>query len=123
MAKTHHEVIEEIDDKLLTLITKVDLTTLRSVVHENVIYTNENGEVFKGFAKLQINDANVLCFKTIDVIERSITVFNNVAIVNSFEKRTGKYLGLYFNSEYRLTRTWKFISNRWILIATSAVVF
>lgn len=123
MAKTHHEVIEAVDDKLLTLITKVDLTSLRTIIHENVIYTNENGEVFKGFAKLQINDANVLCFKTIDVIERSITVFNNVAIVNSFEKRTGKYLGLYFNSEYRLTRTWKFISNRWILIGTSAVVF
>lgn len=123
MAKTHHEVIEATDDKLLTLITKADLTTLRSIVHENVIYTNENGEIFKGFDKLQINDINVLCFKTIDVIERSITIFNNVAIVNSFEKRTGKYLGLSFNSEYRVTRTWKFISNRWILIATSAVVF
>lgn len=123
MAKTHHEVIEATDDKLLTLITKADLTTLRSIVHENVIYTNENGEIFKGFDKLQINDINVLCFKTIDVIERSITIFNNVAIVNSFKKRTGKYLGLSFNSEYRVTRTWKFISNRWILIATSAVVF
>ena len=123
MAKTHHEVIEATDDKLLTLITKADLTTLRSIVHENVIYTNENGEIFKGFDKLQINDINVLCFKTNDVIERSITIFNNVAIVNSFKKRTGKYLGLSFNSEYRVTRTWKFISNRWILIATSAVVF
>lgn len=96
MAKTHHEVIEATDDKLLTLITKADLTTLRSIVHENVIYTNENGEIFKGFDKLQINDINVLCFKTIDVIERSITIFNNVAIVNSFKKKNRKIFGAFF---------------------------
>lgn len=123
MARTHTKVIEITDNKLLNAITKLDMVTLRNIIHQDIIYTNENGEIFKGFEKLQINDVNVLCFKTIDVIERSITIFNNVAIVNSFEKRTGKYLGLSFNSEYRLTRTWKFTSNRWILIATSAVVF
>lgn len=123
MAKTHEEVIEAIEDQMLQALVKVDIATLYDILHPDIIYTNENGEVFKGRDKLQINDVNVLCFKSINVIERTITVFNNVAIVNSFEKRTGKYLGLHFNSEYRLTRTWKFFGKKWMLIATSAVVF
>jgi len=123
MAKTHEEVIIATEDRMLKALRTGDIATLSNFLHPDVIYTNENGEVFKGLKNLQINNTEVLCFKTIDVIERTVTTFNNVAIVNSFEKRTGKYLGLYFSSEYRLTRTWKFIGNQWILIATSAVVF
>lgn len=123
MAKTHEEVIETTEDQMLKALVKADIVTLSRILHPDIIYTNENGEVFRGINKLQINDVNVLCFKTIDVMERNILVFNNVAIVTSFEKRTGKYLGLHFNSEYRLTRTWKFFGNKWMLIATSTVVF
>lgn len=123
MAKTHEEVIEATEDLMLKALVKIDMVTLYKIIHPDIIYTNENGEVFKGIAKLQINDVDILCFKTIDVIERSVLVFNNVAIVTSFEKRTGKYMGLHFNSEYRLTRTWKFFGKKWMLIATSAVVF
>ena len=123
MAKTHEDVIAATEDLMLKALAKADLVTLSKMLHPDVIYTNENGEVFNGLKNLQINDVNVLCFDAIHVVERSISVFNNVAIVNSFEKRTGRYLGLYFNSEYRLTRTWKFIGNKWMLIATSAVVF
>lgn len=122
MAKTHQEVIADIENILLTAITEQDYETLKSIIHPQVTYTNENGELFIGFNNLQINNENILSFQYIKLLERNISIFNNVAIVNSFERRKGKFRGLSFNSEYRITRTWKFCKTSWILIATSTVV-
>lgn len=86
------------------------------------MYTNENGETFIGIDNLQVNNPKILKIDTLDIIEREISLFNNIAIVNTLESRSGHYLGLQFHANYRLTRTWKFCGNRWLLIATSTVI-
>ena len=122
MAKTHQEVIADTENQLLNAVIEKDYETLALLIHPEVVYTNENGVLFVGFENLQINNENILSFQSIKLLERNISLFNNVAIVNSFERRKGKFRGLSFNSEYRITRTWKFCKTHWILIATCAVV-
>jgi len=122
MPKTHHDVIEALENRLINSLIESDKAVIYSCLHDDIIYTNENGEVFKGIKNLQINNGDVLKFQTIEVFERSIDIFCSVSVVNTLEKRTGYYRGFYFDATYRLTRVWKFHSNKWVLIATTTVL-
>ena len=122
MPKTHQDIIYQAELELLNALTTNNRESLRQIIHKDIVYTNENGETFTGINNLQINDPKILKIDSLDIIEREINVFNNVAIVNTLEKRRGRYLGLQFQANYRLTRTWKFCGRRWLLIATSTVI-
>lgn len=122
MPKTHQDIIYQAELELLNALTTNNRESLRQIIHKDIVYTNENGETFTGINNLQINDPKILKIDSLDIIEREINVFNNVAIVNTLEKRKGRYLGLQFQANYRLTRTWKFCGRRWLLIATSTVI-
>lgn len=122
MPRTHRDVIEATENRLIDALKTSDNVTIFSCLHDDVIYTNENGEVFRGIKNLQINDKAVLKFENIEVFERSIDVFSSVSVVNTLERRNGYYRGFYFDATYRLTRIWKFHCNTWKLIATSTVL-
>jgi hypothetical protein len=122
MPKTHQDIIFKAESELLCALTSNDKKSLCQLIHKDIVYTNENGETFIGINNLQINDPKILKIDSLDIIEREINVFNNVAIVNTLEKRRGSYLGMQFQASYRLTRTWKFCNRRWLLIATSTVI-
>ena len=122
MPKTHEDIILETEKELLEALIGNNKEHLLKVIHSDIVYTNENGETFFGVKSLQINNPQILRIYSIHVLERQICRFNNIAIVNTLEKREGKYLGLIFQASYRLTRTWKFYGKRWMLIATSTVL-
>lgn len=122
MPRTHQDVILQAEIELLNALTTNDKQLLQKVIHEDIVYTNENGETFIGRNKLQINDASQLRIFSLNIVEREINIFNNVAIVNTLERREGSYMGISFKGNYRLTRTWKFYGKRWLLIATSTVL-
>ncbi len=123
MSKTHLEILIATEEKLFEAMISFNLKNLSALLHPNIIYINEIGEVTEGFHNLKINNPDILRIKNIDVKERKISFFNNVAIVNTVEVRTGEYFGINFHASYRLTRTWKFTGSKWILIATSIIVF
>jgi len=118
--KTHKKILEETESQLFGAMIECDTTALQKLMDVDFIYTNETGEVFTGSKNQPIMNPEILCAHTIDIIDRNITFFNNVAIVNSFEKRTGIYLGNNFNGEYRHTRIWKFNARNWQLIGAIA---
>ena len=120
--KTHIEVIEVVESRLLKAMTQCDKVELHVLIHPDFVLTNENGEVFLGIEKLQINEPKLLRIKTTEIKERIISFFNSVAVVNSFEKRTGDFRGMYFEREYRITRIWKFNGQNWQIIAASVVL-
>lgn len=122
MPKTHQEVILLAEMELLKALINNDKGLLSQVIHKDLVYTNENGQTFMGINNLQINDPNVLRICSLEVIDREINIFNNVAIVNTLEKRQGRFMEVEFNASYRLTRTWKFYGKRWLLIAASTVL-
>lgn len=121
MPKTHHEIIEETESRLLKAICYNDFELMYELVHDQVVYTNETGQVFSGIDNILINNPQILNNKLIEVHERTISFFNSVAIVNTFERRIGQYMELEFNVELSLTRIWKFHNQKWILIAASVV--
>ncbi|RRJ88987.1 nuclear transport factor 2 family protein [Flavobacterium macacae] len=120
--RTHQDVILQAEIELLKALTNNDKELLEKVIHEDIVYTNENGETFIGRNKLQINDMKVMNITFLEILEREINIFNNVAIVNTLEKRDGTFLGIAFKANYRVTRTWKFYGKRWLLIAASTVL-
>jgi outer membrane receptor protein involved in Fe transport len=122
MPKTHQDIILLAEMELLKALTSNDKELLSRVIHQDLVYTNENGQTFIGAQNLQINDPKVLRIYSLEIIDREINIFNNVAIVNTLEKREGRFMGIEFKANYRLTRTWKFYGKRWLLIATSTVL-
>jgi hypothetical protein len=122
MSKTHKQVIETAEARLLKAMTTCDKTELRELVHPDFVLGNENGEVFLGIDQMQINEPNLLRIKTLEIKERSISLFNNVAIVNSYEMRTGDFRGMHFEGQYRITRVWKFTGRSWCLISANLLL-
>ena len=122
MPKTHQEVILLSEIELLKALTNNDKELLSQVIHKDIVYTNENGETFIGIKNLQINKPEILKINSVEILEREISIFNSVGIVNTLEKREGRYMGMSFQANYRLTRVWKFFGKKWLLIATSTVL-
>jgi ketosteroid isomerase-like protein len=122
MSKTHQEIIEAFESRLLTAMTSCNKPELQALIHRDFVFTDENGQVFQGIDKLEINEPKILHIKTTEIEERMISFFDNVAVVNSFEKRTGTFRDLYFERQYRITRIWKFHPKGWKLISATVVL-
>ena len=89
MPRTHQEIIYRSESELLNSLTTNDKKGLRLLIHKDIVYTNENGQTFFGIENLQINNPKILKIDTLDVLEREISLFNNIAIVNTLESRSG----------------------------------
>lgn len=122
MSKTHHQVIEGVERRLLSAMVSCDRAGLCDMLDPGLVLTNETGEVFIGFEQLQINEPKLLRIRTVEIKERKITIFNNVAIVNTYENRTGDFHGMLFEGEYAVTRIWKFNGRNWILIGANLLL-
>jgi len=121
MNRTHQQVIEENEKKLLKAVTDAEIAVIHSLIHDDFVYIDENGQLFKGASGLSINNVELLNIKNIEIQEKTITFFDSVAIVNSVEKRDGFFRDAPFSGHYRLTRIWKFYGG-WKLIATTTVL-
>lgn len=120
--KTHKKVLEETEQRLFKAMLDCDIPALHKILDVDFVFTSETGKMFKGINNQPIINPEVLCVKTIEIIEHDVVFFNNVAIVNSLEKRSGDYLGIAFNNIYRLARIWKFNGRNWILIGSVASI-
>ncbi|MFT3794231.1 nuclear transport factor 2 family protein [Flavobacterium sp.] len=119
MSKSHQQVIETVESRLLKAMTNCDKGELYKLIHPDFVFTDENGAIFSGIERLQISEPKTQRIKTTEIQQRNITFFNNVAIVNSFEKRTGDVKGKSFERQYRITRIWKFNGRGWCIIGAS----
>lgn len=122
MSKTHKQVLETAEARLLKAVINNDSKELLKLIHEDFVLNNEKGETISGFEKLQNDDSCKLRFKTAQIRTRSMNFFNNVAIVNSLEKRTGDLGGMPFDRDYRITRIWKFNGRSWCVVGASVVL-
>lgn len=120
MNKTHLEVVEEAEARLLDAMVNADFCALHQLLHENLVYTNENGEAFTGFNQLPITNPQHYRITSIETLERNICFFNNVAVATVIERRTGLYHQMKTNGTYSITRVWKF-NRHWQVISATAV--
>jgi ketosteroid isomerase-like protein len=121
MNKTHVEIVENADMRFVEAVTQGDPSAMLNLLHPDMVFTNEAGQVFHGLTHLPVSNPMIYQVHSINVMERSISVFNTVAVVNTLEKRIGLYHNMSVEGIYRLTRVWKFNSRQWQLIAASIV--
>jgi hypothetical protein len=121
MTLSHHEVVSRCEKQLIAALAGKDNETIIKLCHPNIVYTDEGGKAIIGVKSLHVLRPDMLVYDTIEVIQNDIHFFDSVAIVNSYEKRSGTYMGLPFSSEYNLTRVWKF-GKRWRIICATAMM-
>lgn len=121
--KTHLEVLEETERHFLSALIACDRKLLQYYMHPAFTYSSDSGEIFKGFQNIPILNPEKLCVDTISILDRNVNIYNNVAIVLTFEHRTGSYMGIAYNNKYRNTRVWKFTGKRWHIISAISYLF
>lgn len=121
--KTHLEVLKETEDLFLKALTTCDRQLLKYYMHPSFMYSSDSGEIYNGFENIPIFKPELLCVDTIEIIDRNVALYNNVAIVLTFEHRTGSYMGIAYDNKYRHTRIWKFTGKRWRIISAISHLF
>jgi len=121
MNKTHHEVVEDADVRLTDALVNGNTCALKHLLHPNAVYTNPHGEVFSGAQNLPVNNPYMYRITLMQTLERSISFFNNVAVVTAIEKREGLFMDIPFSGLYSTTRMWKF-NRHWQMIAATSVM-
>ncbi|WP_157956157.1 nuclear transport factor 2 family protein [Flavobacterium kingsejongi] len=121
MAKTHKEIIQECERRLIESIVTKDLNSFHKLVHPEAVYTDEAGRIFTSANRADRMVSSLIEFEIMDVLEEHISNFNTVAIVNVLNHIEGKYLGMHFKGSYFYTRTWLFIDRKWQVIAAVAL--
>ena len=121
--KTHLEVLEETERLFLKALISRDKQLLPYYMHPSFVYSSDSGEIFIGVKNIPIFNPELMQVDSIKIIEKNVNIYNNVAIVLSFEHRKGKYMGITYDNKYRHTRIWKFTGKRWKIIgAVSALI-
>ena len=101
--KTHKEIIQECERRLITSIVPKDLNSFHKLVHPEAVYTDEAGRIFTSANRADRMVSNLIEFEIMDVLEEHIASFNNVLIVSVLNHIEGKYLGMHFKSLYVYT--------------------
>ena len=112
--------LELLEKKLKEAIVQNDLKTLQKIMHPDFIYTDEFGTKYKCLADLQANSSRVVSLESITVTKREVDYFDNVAVINCHEFRTGTLHGEPFLATYFVSRVWKKKKN-WCLLSVTLV--
>lgn len=121
--KTHLEVLKETEDHFLKALIACDQKLLKYYMHPSFMYGSDSGKIYNGMENIPILKPEVLCIDTIKIIDRNVTVYNDVAVVLTFEHRTGSYMDIAYDNKYRHTRIWKFTGKRWKIISAISYLF
>lgn len=121
MALSHYEVVSRCEQQLIAALIDKDNEMIIKLCHPDIVHTNEGGKTFWGAKTLHVLRPEMLTYEKIEILESDLRFFDTVCVANSYEKRSGTYLGLPFSSEYNLTRVWKF-EKRWRLIAVTTMM-
>lgn len=112
--------LELLEKKLKEAIVQNDLKTLQKITHPDFIYTDEFGTKYKFLADLQLHGPHAVVLESISVIKREVNFFDNVAVINCHELRTGTLHGEPFQATYFVSRVWK-MNKRWCLLSVILV--
>ena len=122
MSLTHTQIIDDAETRLIQALIANDVKSIRRLAHPEMVFTDESGQTYIGIEKIPYLNPSVLSLHGREIRSRNITFFTNIAVVNCVEKRTGAYLNILFEREFRINRVWKFNGRQWQLIAATLVL-
>ena len=114
------QLLEGLEIILQDALVANDLEKLQKITHSNFTYTDEFGTLYKCLADLQSKSPYVMTLSSIEIIDREIKHFENVAVVNSTELRIGTFDGKPFKANYFVSRVWK-KNSKWSLLGVTLV--
>jgi glycosyltransferase involved in cell wall biosynthesis len=115
MDTTHH--IAELETRLILALKTNNIAELDALLHNNVIFTNQNGHLLNKEADLESHRSGELEVYDVETSEQHINLFGDTAIVSVVKNMNGEFAGHAFVGIYRYTRVWKNDGVKWQIIA------
>lgn len=109
-----------IDDRRTDALRRADVATLRQIYADDYTLVTPRGVITTKADQINDLTSGQLRYKTIDVTERTVRVYGDVAIVLSQEKTDILRFGQQVGGDVRLTRVYKKFGTEWRAIATHA---
>lgn len=121
MKKIKDQKILEIEKQLLEAMKKSDVAVLDQLLHDDLLFVLQNGEVISKQMDLETHRSGNLILEEINSTIDSIRQIENNVVVTLSSKITGKMLEQQFEGNFRYMRVWKMFDGELKVIAGSCV--
>lgn len=117
MASNFEKLLLESEQKFIQALIDIDYKKLVALTHPKAIFVTESAETFSGILSLHTHYASIIKIQSIELLDRKVNFHDNYAIVSSIEKRLGLLNNIPVQSEYAITRVWKCLPKKCIVIS------
>lgn len=117
MTSNFAKLLFESEQKFTQALIELDFKKLISLTHPEAVFITESAESFLGIISLYSKYSSIIKIESIELLERSVEFHDNYAVVSSVEKRFGLLNNIPVQSEYAITRVWKCLPKKCIVIS------
>jgi hypothetical protein len=121
MACQFDKLLFESEQRFSKALIDIDYKVLMSLTHPNAVFTTESAEIFHGIISLYQYYSSIIKIQSIELLHRNVQFHKNYAVVSSIERRLGLLNEIDVQSEYAITRVWKCLPTKCIVISGSIV--
>lgn len=111
------QLLDQLEILLQEAVVKNDFRKIEKIIHQDFTYTDELGTTYNCLSDLQ-SKREVPKLESLEILNRDVTFFDNVAVVNTHELRKGTLAGKPFEANYFASRIWKKKSG-WCLLSVT----
>lgn len=112
------QLLDQLEKNLQEAVVKNDLKNLQKIIHQDFTYTDELGTMYDCLADFQARNDVVPKLESLEVLNRDVKFFENVAVVTCNEYRKGTLDGKPFEANYFVSRVWK-KNSKWRLLSVT----
>lgn len=117
----NEEKIAEIEKQLLEAMKKSDVKILDQLLHDDLLFVLQSGEVITKKMDLETHKSGNLILEEITSTIDSIKQIDENVVVTLSSKITGKIQGQNFEGNFRYLRVWKMFDGQLKVIAGSCI--
>ena len=111
------EQVAEQEQALRQAMLEGNVNVLDSLIADDLIFTDHNGQVMNKMADLESHRSRKLKVEQLEPSEQVIRIYGSTAIVSVLMAIRGRYMDQPFQGKIRYTRTWVNIDNAWKIVA------
>jgi hypothetical protein len=121
--KASTKPIVEAEKKLLDAIRSNDAVKLEELLHDDLLFINQNGQVITKVMDLEVYLIGRTTITDIKATEQTIIIMDDIASVSVVIQVRGKNGNALFKERQRFLRVWKNINGNWKVVAGSCMQF
>lgn len=123
MANNLEANIVDLEERLKKAMLESNISELDELISDQLIFTDHWGHVLSKEHDLAAHKSGDLKIEKIELSERVIKYFHDVAVVSVLAKITGRYKGTASDGSFRFTRVWMKEADQWkIVVAHSSAL-